>query len=678
MIGCNTFEATLTGLTPGATPHWQGSDYISTSAGATSTAIYTASELGFHWIRVYVNHGSCTTYREERVTNYYEAGLKAKVSCNGDGEYTVILENNSRVHDPAGITVNYEYLEGSNSLGSSPGSITLPPVLPGTYNYTIKVSSPDLPGVVCTKTITLELPNEPNVDFIVPTSLSEYCSDEPVLLKIPNFNPENRYEWVFDGTSFKTDQEETLINLSPGIHDVQLRATGPYGCTYETDIPIQIQINKADFNGNITPLGLDFCEGSTVTPLSFTPANPLDPMPSDIIWMNDDQEVATGATFTPTQSGSYWAVLIDPNNGCKYYDLAQFPVMVTVRKPPFASINGNTSVCFGGSTTLTGIYTDPNVEHRWTLNGNPLPNPMGAWTTGPNDLTLTLSGLTPGSYTYAFETRDPNDTSCVNSFEAEVVFHPQLAPINIGFIVTGCQPYTIELTASGPVAGTYVWSNGMTGQNIEVNHGGAYSVTYTAPTGCSVTGYVQAPHNPERTLWIVPQGCYHICASAYSYLLAPLGVYEHYEWFVNGWQTQTGNNTYVPNIMVNQSGGYQLAIGQFGCIFYSHTPHIDLDYSCRQGAKSSQVKEHTVPATLTVSPNPTTETAVASYNMGTQYPNATAITVHDVTGVQHLKQNLNDSKGEVMLNVSYLSPGTYLVNLHVGGTVVAQQKLIKK
>jgi len=437
---------------------------------------------------------------------------------------------------------------------------------------------------------------------------------------------------------------------------------------------VNIHINESIFNGAIDPSSLDFCEGSTVTPLQFVGT----PTPSDVIWMNDDQQVATGLTFTPTQSGSYWAVLVDPVNGCKYYKMAEKPVIVTVRKPPFASINGNTSVCFGESTTLTGIYTDPAVQHRWTLNGNPVAGTMGTWVTGATNLTLTLSGLTPGSYTYAFETRDPADTGCVNSFEAVVVFHPQLTTPSISVGLTNCQPYTLELSASGPAAGTYVWGNGMTGQSIEVTHGGAYSVTYTAPTGCSVTGYVQAPHNPERTLWVVPQGCYRICASTNPYLLAPLGVYEQYEWFVNGWVSQSGSNTFVPNIMVNQPGDYQLVINQFGCPFYSSTPYIDLDYGCRTGAKPSQVKETNTPAVLTVSPNPATETATASFDLGTQYQNATAITVHDVTGVQRLQQNVSGTQGEILLNVSHLAPGTYLVNLHAGGTVAAQQKLIKK
>ena len=687
MNTCDQITASVANYTPG-TINWFGSDHVTVTNGqGTPNATYSIDELGYHWVKVAVNYGTCSVVREQQFIKYYKAGLKAKVSCNPDGNYTVILENNSRVHNPGGITINYEYFEGINSLGNGPGSITLPSVAPGIHTYKIELTSALNP--TCTKTITLDLPAKPNVNFtIVPTT---YCSEDPVTLEIQDFNQDNTYEWVFGGTSYKTDQQTTLINFADeGSQPIWLKATGPYGCEYITDLPVNIQINKAAFTGALNATALDFCEGSTVTPLQFNSTGST--APGDAIWMRDNVQVHNGLTFTPTESGSYWPILIDPNHGCKYYGMAVSPVIVTVRKPPFASINGNTSVCYGESTTLTGIYTDPNVQHRWT--GPSLPAGYNNWvpaSAGTPFLSLSLSGLTPGSYTYAFETRDPNDPNCINSFEVVVVFHSQVATPNISYNVIDCQPYTIELTASGPAAeGTYLWSNGMTGKTIYVTHGGAYSVTYTTAAGCSATGYVQAPHNPERTLWIVPQGCYKICASLNPYLLAPLGVYEQYEWFVNGWTSQSGNNNFVPNQMVNQSGDYQLAIGQFGCVFYSNIPHIDLDYGCRSSKGTSitnstnssspavAAKDIAADALLVVSPNPATETAVATYNIGTHYKKATVITVYDLKGAQHLKQALNNAKGEVQLNISHLAAGTYIVTLQADGTTIAQQKLIKK
>lgn len=124
--------------------------------------------------------------------------------------------------------------------------------------------------------------------------------------------------------------------------------------------------------------------------------------------------------------------------------------------------------------------------------------------------------------------------------------------------------------------------------------------------------------------------------------------------------------------MIYQSGDYQLAIGNSGCMFYSNKPHIDLDYGCRSGSKPSQVKQVTTPVQLTVSPNPATDVAVASFNVGTQYQHATGIAVFDVTGIQRLQQKVNGKQGEVQLNISHLAPGTYIVNLQADGVNIFQ------
>ncbi len=85
-----------------------------------------------------------------------------------------------------------------------------------------------------------------------------------------------------------------------------------------------------------------------------------------------------------------------------------------------------------------------------------------------------------------------------------------------------------------------------------------------------------------------------------------------------------------------------------------------------------------VPPVLKLSPNPAAETTTASYDVGSEYRHATSITVHDVTGVQRLKQNVSGTQGEVMLHVGHLPPGTYLVNLQADGQNIVQQKLIRK
>src|SRR5690606_8924527 len=90
--------------------------------------------------------------------------------------------------------------------------------------------------------------------------------------------------------------------------------------------------------------------------------------------------------------------------------------------------------------------------------------------------------------------------------------------------------------------------------------------------------------------------------------------------------------------------------------------------------KQAEVKE----PVLELSPNPTNEVSTASYNVGTEYNDAQHIVVYDILGVQRLKQAVNGKEGKVLLNVSHLPAGTYVVSLENGSTRIIQQKLIKK
>ena len=580
--------------------------------------------------------------------------------------------------------VTFTYLNASNTSIGTGQSVTIPNLAPGTYTYYLELSTDKMPSDYqyedptpiplagypkCKIPVTFTLAPTPNLAFDLE---EEYCAEEPIELIIPSYNPAYKYSWWYNFTSIKADgNNPTYINVPvQGEVEITLKAELPNGCIYEST-PQSTFINEANFNGEITPNLIDVCEGNVPT-LSFSP-DPLNPTPTQIIWMHDDEEVHTGNTYKPTESGSYWAVLVDAN-GCRFYGMSEKPAIVKVRKPPFVSISGETSVCFGEDTVLTGSITDPMVEYSWAA-GTGVPPAYTNWVTGTSNLSLPLSGLAPNSYTYTLYARPVSDPSCTSSFEVTVTVHPQVAPPTVTYTLIKCQPYTLELSASGnPAGGTYNWSNGMTGQTIQVNHGGAYSVTYTAPSGCSATTQIQAPHSPERAMWIVPVGCYGLCGVPGGYLLGPLGQYDAFEWSVDGAILQSGSGT-ILNQPVIQPGNYQLSITHNGCTFYSNMPFIDPG-ACNLPMMASSMAASEI--TFVLSPNPTSETTTATYDMGTEEQKASSITIHDVLGVQRVAQQLNDSKGEVLLNVGRLVPGTYLVNLNANGTVVAQQKLIKK
>lgn len=571
---CGAITATV--YSPTYTPtsiHWTVSQHITIDPLTQNTpnAVFTTSVPGVHIVKAIITYNDCTITKITTVVKHYEPKVNAAITCN-DGNYTVKLLNNSIIFGIDFNAIDFTF-SGPGITGPTVGDThTIYGMTPGTYTYTMTLSSAGNPD--CTVPITLSIDPDPDTNFSLASS---YCSESPVTLSLPGgvILPDYEYRWIFNGTSYVASSIDTDINFAvEGSYDIVLKITNQYGCVF-TSSDVTATINKASFEGEIDPDLADFCEGS-VTPLSYIP---FDTFPSDIIWMRDNLQVGTGLSYLPTQSGSYWPVLIDAD-GCKDYNMSLNPRIVKVRKPPFASISGNTSICYDTSTRLTGIFTDNDVEHRWTLNGMPIPGTMGAWVTGATNIAFELNGLSPGSYDYGFEVRPITDPSCSNSFTVTVVAHPEVIPPVITYTTHLCQPYTLMLTASGPSLGTYNWSNGATGQSIYVTQGGAYSVTYTAPTGCKATGYTQAPHNPERALWIVPSGCYTLCLNNGEYLIGPLGTYQGYEWTINGAISQTGNNTIVHNQPITMAGHYQLIVTQQGCTFESNMPHITSHPEC--------------------------------------------------------------------------------------------------
>ena len=672
-VSCDEVEITASGAPVPLSYIWSitGAGNSVQSGATYNLAKFTVPHVGVFNVRLQLTYSDCTyTFSKNiKVVKNYEPILRYAVTCGANGNYTIELKNNTKLFEATLPSI--QYLNSAGTPVGSGASHTITGVTAGTYTYRMRLGT----SPVCETSVQITIAPPPNTTVTVPGANSEYCAEEPILLTIPGgYNSNYRYEWHFLNTHYVASSTNSYINITDqGSKPIRLRIIDRNGCEFESP-QIPVTINKAVFNGSINPPNpADFCEPDAL-PLEFELTNPFDPAPTDIIWMRDNQQVGTGATYLPTQSGSYWAVLVDAK-GCKYFELVKDPTLYTLRKPPFASVNGNTSLCFGESTTLRGIYTDPAVQHRWTLNGNPMPGALGSWTTGAANLTVTHNGTTAGTYTYAFETRRPGDTTCIGSYEAAVTVHPPVAAPVVNTYVITCYPYyEVGLSVSAPGAGTYTWSNGATGTSTSTWYGGVHSVTYTTPEGCSATSTVDVPRSPERVLWVVPKGCYDICASTGAYLLGPYGTYQQYRWEQNGAPVQTGAGVVLPQPVI-PGGFYQLRIDLLGCWYGSARPEINI-LACRPAPNNERTER--IPATLALSPNPATETVTAVYDTGSEYLNAQSVTVHDVTGVQRLKQSVSGTQGEVLLYISHLVPGTYLVNLQADGVNIAQQKLIRK
>lgn len=584
-VSCNRINAKVNYTTNGGiipTIKWYAPAQAQVDNDSSATTFFTTNVPGEYLLIVELNYNGCIVQKQISIQKNYQANFNYTLSCNGNGTYTAQLLNNSVFfnYTPNNSTYLYTYA-GSNLTqnGSLDQNATVTNLQPGqTYTFTLKVNPTEIDELpVCTKSVTVTIPSEPEVNFEIPDG--PYCPENGIVLTIPGpgYNSDYTYKWEFNGTAYFASSTQTTVQIiSSGPKTIKLTATNRYGCSFSKEVLNAITIPNVNFSGNHNLTNFTGCENDPFPTLSyvFTPGSPT--APTSVIWMNGNTSVGQGFTFIPTTSGNYWAKRFNAA-GCSNSDMAQSPINVTIKPLPYVNISGQNNVCLGSETTLYGTVTDTNLQHRWKLNTAVMSGPLGSWTTDSANLVVPVSGNIQGIYTYRLEVQGGN--GCTTYKDFVVTVHPALPNITISYSVYNCSPYTLQLTANGPANGTYNWSNGATGQSIYVLNGGAYSVTYIAPSGCTKTAQIQTPHNPERYLWVVPSGCYQICPNTdpAPYLLGPLGVQQAYRWLINGNPVQTGTDTNVPNLPITAAGGYQLSIENGQCENISATANITFD-----------------------------------------------------------------------------------------------------
>lgn len=536
----------------------------------TPNATFTTNVPAAHRVQVVLHYGEgCRVVRHLIITKNYEPKMSIEAVCDiNNAAYDVTLHNHSTVFEAGAYTITYS---GPGITGSPTGdSHLITGVAPGTYTYTLTITSPGKPSCSVERTITLGA--MPDVDF--PLSILEYCSEEVINLFVPNYNPAYTYSWWFEGTHIYASGPTTQINMTPGEDKgITLKAKTAQGCEIESD-EIEVKILAVEnFEGEFSETQINACEGDDVPTIFFN--NTGTNSPSEIIWMRGDEVIpgATGNSYTPTESGSYWVLLLDDKE-CENRSMVEQAVNVSIRKRPEISITGMPELCFEETTVLKGNLTDPTLERRWLLDNAVI----HGWSTS-TPLNLEVEGTSPGNFKYTFEVRPAGDVSCGSTVDFMLKVHYPLIEPELEYTVT-CSPYTVTLSVTNVQTGDYQWSNGANGTSINVTAGGVYQVTYTAPTGCQITADIIAPHNPQEAMWTFPRGCFDICVwdtLPAPYITGPLGTFEGHQWVVNGVIEDSGIDSPIFNLPVNQAGAYQLFIEQDSCDYSSGIAYITPD-----------------------------------------------------------------------------------------------------
>jgi len=257
-----------------------------------------------------------------------------------------------------------------------------------------------------------------------------------------------------------------------------------------------------------------------------------------------------------------WAT--DPLTPCianVYSEIEDYTILVTSSScsglPAAGTTNAaSTTVPCTSTTTLSlsGNAAGAGITYQWQYNtGSTWINIVGA--TSATATTPPISQTT--QFRCVVTCTNPGGSSA-NSTPVTVNTTP--IPINLGNDTTICPGISYTLNA-GNAGATYLWSNGVTSQSIQVNTAGTYAVQVTTPGGCSGTDNIVITQgiNPVN---ILPPTT-NLCEGSTASLNAG-NTGSTFLWSPNGQVTQTINET--------DGGTYSVAIKSVdGCKITSTT-----------------------------------------------------------------------------------------------------------
>ena len=586
---CTDVLATVSASPTPASYSWSiGTEggFVGSPTGTTGNIQY--SKAGLHTVIYYATYntpsGPCTKQVYETIIIPFIPKVKYSVACNAStGTYDITVYDYSQYYPAAPADTKTFYINGTPypvPVGQS--SYTVYGVPGG--NYTFGVELTEAGYQTCDYYISEYLPL---IQPVVIPAVANVCDGTGFTFSsnIPA-SPGLYYIWDFGDGTLNNNPTPTKIYSLPGTYTVTLTVYTLGGCSVQ-DTQI-VTVNPNTLDGNLTSTSPN-CEGDPII-ITFNNTGTA-PAPSSYTWMKDTSVVGTTTTpnFSVNESGAYWVTLANSNGCIKYIETTNAAFIMT----PDPVIEGPDGVCVGTPFELSGYAGGGSLEYRWLRNGAQI----AGWSSSS---LLNYTATTAGAATYKVEVRvsDGSGGYCISSATYVVTAYTN-PPIPFAtFVVDNCYPYTVKLMANAGTPGTYNWSNGEPGQNITVNAGGPYMVTFTNPGGCTSTYQLDVPKDPEVYLWIFPSGCYDFCFKEGEQngpfdILGPAQTvsFNRWKWIKDGNIDQIGGGV-VPNYTISQSGTYEMSLDNGYCEKTSDKMEVNItDCKCsvRFGIKSIKV-----------------------------------------------------------------------------------------
>lgn len=635
--------------------------------GAVGAFVEAAGAYTFAYTATYAP--GCTRRYFYTVAVPYIPDLSSSISCNqAGGNYKITLHDHSTEY-PAGAITNRDYYRVTPYAYLGSGMSVDVFQTPGTTATYYEVVS-DGVNPACTSYVNVTTPVFPTLSIGLEPSVPYPGCVEDVVFKFNHTETGTitSHLWNFgDGSSNVGEGIPTMdkVYSMPGNMPVTLRVTDIYGCYAEDDMIVDVRSNPYD--GNMTAAPNPACQGDVVT-LTYVPAGGTS-SPLSYAWYEQSTPLYT--TTVPTYSvldpGGYWV----QGTGLYGCEVESGLVSVHITQVPPVSIIGNTGACVNQPFTLTTQDYGAGYTYVWS----------GAGTGSGTSLTQTL--ITPGTYTYYVQiTETASGCSRMSAAFTVTVSTPPLPP-SLSFDVLNCDPYELELTATG-AAGTYNWSNGMTGAVINTLYGGDYQVTLTDLNGCVVQSQISVPKSLEEYIWVFPTGCFCLDNQREPYVIGPLVPLDTWAWIKDASWDVSGVG-FMPPYYLTPGSVYNMYLYRYPCDITSGDMYYMSDTCDRlqQGAgnfgdpvnyQNDQLGiDHDL---LEIAPNPAGDYAMAHFIVASGSKSRT-IELVDITGRILQTHTLEGDKGSIRLDMSAYASGMYNVVLRRDGVVVQTMKLSK-
>jgi len=242
------------------------------------------------------------------------------------------------------------------------------------------------------------------------------------------------------------------------------------GCPLNGSWTIAVTDHLFSDNGYIFAWGIDFTQNILPTSWDFLPIIDYSS------WSNNPNIISTNGdqiTIQPTDTGDFnYTYTVVDNFGC-FYDTT---LSVTVLPTPEVNLGNDTIICGFGIVTLDA--------------GNSLPNSTYLWNTGNTSQTqITNLG---GDFIANVSVNNGNIT-CSNSDTIHIDQY-DMAELDLGndtCVIDGITLYAGNTGHNPPFL--YLWSDGSTGESLDVDMPGVYSVTVAidASSPCVVEDEIQ-------------------------------------------------------------------------------------------------------------------------------------------------------------------------------------------